>query len=311
MIKKCATHKPQKRKALIKSSFFRIEAKSPLIFPFILGIICLLQSCSEPSTGCRDISATNYNVTADEDCEDDCCEYPSLKVQFAQRILQNTEDSTITTNFAYNTIYTLPNNPQDSFIIQRIKAYFADFQLIDMSENTANITDQITVDLMDTEPASATVTDDIILFDASNSSAYTLGTFREPGTYQGLKFRIGLQEDILTADPDNAPINELRIQSDSLNYIPDVGYIAQRYLYFPDPLAVDSTVVTIFDPVEIELITLPFAIVDGFDATLHLTVNYDKLFENISFPTSSAADFQSNIVINLPNAITLDSLEQN
>lgn len=79
-------------------------------------------------------------------------------------------------------------------------------------------------------------------------------------------------------------------------------------------MAADSMLTTIFrvfDPVEMELSTSPFVLVTGFDGTLKMTVRYDQLFENIAFKTVVLDDFRQNIVTNLPNAITLDSLDQN
>lgn len=282
-----------------------LHCVKPLIF------LLLLNACTETKEGCRDIRATNYDVTADEDCPDDCCVYPSLNVKFSQQIRQVVNGIDTLTPFGYNTLYLLPGNPTDTFTIQTIKWYMSDFRLVKGSGEEVKITDVIDVDLKTTNPDAAQVSGDIIIFDAGNTSSYTLGTFEGADTYEKLKFRVGLQEEILNANPETADFTALRIQADSLNYEEVNGYIAQRYIFFAPPSEPDSTLVTTFVPQEVELTRDPFVIREGFDATLCLTVRYDLLFENITFGNTDQAAFLNNIVSNLSNALTLDSLEQN
>ncbi len=279
---------------------------------FFLFLSLVFQSCDEASQGCRNINATNYDVTADEDCEDDCCQLPELKMQFSHKIEQRVGGVDTLVNFTYNTSYILPASITDTFSFQKIKCYFSNFRLIDMEGEEVQVNDRLTIDLEGDEPDSITIVDDIFLFDAGSAN-YTLGEFGEPNTFEGLKFTVGLQSELLTTNPEIAPANSA-FTPDSLNYEESVGYIFQNYVFFNGvdaPDLADSTVFQIFEPVEINLSTNPFALVSGFDATLRMTVRYDQLFENIAFETTSISDFREKIVINLPNAITLDSLDQN
>ncbi len=279
---------------------------------FFLFLSLVFQSCDEASQGCRNINATNYDVTADEDCEDDCCQLPELKMQFSHKIEQRVGGVDTLVNFTYNTSYILPASITDTFSFQKIKCYFSNFRLIDMEGEEVQVNDRLTIDLEGDEPDSITIVDDIFLFDAGSAN-YTLGEFGEPNTFEGLKFTAGLQSELLTTNPEIAPANSA-FTPDSLNYEESVGYIFQNYVFFNGvdaPDLADSTVFQIFEPVEINLSTNPFALVSGFDATLRMTVRYDQLFENIAFETTSISDFREKIVINLPNAITLDSLDQN
>ncbi len=279
---------------------------------FFLFLSLFFQSCDEASQGCRNINATNYDVTADEDCEDDCCQLPELKMQFSHKIEQRVGGVDTLVNFTYNTSYILPASITDTFSFQKIKCYFSNFRLIDMEGEEVQVNDRLTIDLEGDEPDSITIVDDIFLFDAGSAN-YTLGEFGEPNTFEGLKFTVGLQSELLTTNPEIAPANSA-FTPDSLNYEESVGYIFQNYVFFNGvdaPDLADSTVFQIFEPVEINLSTNPFALVSGFDATLRMTVRYDQLFENIAFETTSISDFREKIVINLPNAITLDSLDQN
>ena len=282
--------------------------------PFLLLLLIFFQSCNQPTQGCRDINATNYDVTADEDCEEECCQLPELKIQFSHKIEQRVGDVDTVINFKYNTSYILPASLTDTFSFQKIKCYFSDFRLVDMNGGEVQVKDRLTIDLEGDDPDSITIVDDVILFDAASTN-YTLGEFDEPNTFEGLKFRVGLQSELFTTNPEIAPANSA-FTPDSINYEDDYGYIPQKYVFFAgidDPEVEDTTVFRIFEPVEMELSTDPFALVTGFDGTLRMTVRYDQLFENIIFDTETVNlnDFRQNIVINLPNAITLDSLDQN
>lgn len=287
---------------------------------FLLLLLVFFQSCNQPAQGCRDINATNYDVTADEDCEDDCCQLPQLKIQFSHKIEQRVGNVDTVVNFKYNTSYILPASLTDTFSFQRIKCYFSNFRLIDMEGEEQQVNDRVMIDLEGEEPDSITIVDDVFLFDAGSAN-YTLGEFDLANTYEGLKFTVGLQSELLTTNPEIAPINSV-FRPDSLNYEEGLGYIPQKYVFFPAPApvptpqpipapAADSAAFRIFEPVEMSLTTNPFALIRGFDGTLRMTVRYDQLFENIAFGTTNINDFRQKIVINLPNAVTLDSLDQN
>ena len=280
-------------------------------FLFLL-LVVFSQACNQPTQGCRNINATNYDVTADEDCEDDCCQLPELKMQFSHKIEQRVGGVDTVINFKYNTSYILPASLTDTFSFQKIKCYFSDFRLIDMDGGELQVNDRLTIDIEGDEPDSITIVDDVFLFDAASPN-YTLGEFNEANTYQGLKFKVGLQSDLFTTNPDIAPVGSAFVP-DSINYEENYGYIPQKYVFFPgedDPVEADSTVFRIFEPVEISLSSDPFALVTGFDATLRMTVRYDRLFENIVFDSIIEEEsFRQNIVSNLPNVFSLDSLDQ-
>ena len=45
-----------------------------------------LSACYEPEEGCLDVAAKNFQVDADLNCPDDCCEYPNLKLLLSHRV---------------------------------------------------------------------------------------------------------------------------------------------------------------------------------------------------------------------------------
>lgn len=312
MTKKCVILN-RKQKAFfllnqkISIDFVKLNRKMPFfLFLFILSVF---QSCNQPSQGCRDIRATNYDVSADEDCEEECCQFPELKIKFDHKIQQRVGNTDTLLAFKYNTSYILPVSLTDTFSFQKIKCYFSNFRLVNMDGEEVQVTNKIAVDLEGEDPDSITITDDIILFDAASPN-YTLGNFDQPNTYQTLRFTVGLQSELLTTNPEIAPQGTV-FTPDSINYETEFGYIPQKYVFFPEPSDTIGVIHRVFQSVPIEVSTDAFALVTGFDATLRMTMRYDWLFENIVFGSTDLADFRQKIVTNLPNAVTLDSLDQN
>lgn len=275
---------------------------------YLLWISFLALQCNQPTEGCRDVQATNYDVTADEDCEMSCCVYPTLTLQISPKIRQVIDNVDTIIAFSYDKQYALPDNLADTFSVQRIRAYLSDFRLISTIGDTHKISDTKTIELATGE--NVTLSDDFFLFDAGSSS-YELGTFNEQDIYDKVKFNVGLYSELKGVNPDETMINRLKkIAPDSLNYDDTYGYIAQRYVIFAPHTAVDSTVLSVFNPQEIELPITPITFKSGYDGTLKMTMRYDKLFENVSFATLNVSD-TTNIVMNLANAITVDTLTQN
>ena len=286
----------------------------PVIF-LCFTLLLVLSGCNEPATGCRDINAVNYSITADEDCDEDetdeCCIYPLLKLKFTHRILQTIDNRDTLVRFGLNTSYVLPAAPTDTFSFQSMSLYFSEFRLLTPEGNEVRVSDRAVADIAGDDPDSLAFINDILLFKPS-ATDYTVGTFNAPETYERLKFRAGLPPDLLTVDAEATEIDILQKQPDCLNYEnSEVGYINQKYVFFPLPTAADSTVFSVFDVPELSLTALPFHIVSGFDATLYLTVRYDLLLADIPLSGITEEEFRARIVSNLPNAFTLDSLLQN
>lgn len=55
--------------------------QTPLSLPLLIALLCILSGCYEPVEGCLDPLSANFNLTADNDCED-CCSYPAINIRF-------------------------------------------------------------------------------------------------------------------------------------------------------------------------------------------------------------------------------------
>jgi hypothetical protein len=92
-------------------------------FTFLASLIII--SCYEHEKGCRDINALNFSVSADEECDDNCCTYPN--VEFIVNFIYK--------NSVIDTSTYFPITAGDSIRLKSAKIFFSDFSFSDESGN--------------------------------------------------------------------------------------------------------------------------------------------------------------------------------
>ena len=100
---------------------------------FIISIFIFLSvlACYEPIEGCLDVDASNYNVMADNMCED-CCQLPQINIIFSYR-----NDGQ---NFNLGDTLSLPGG---SIIVENFFFFLSAIQPIDQNGNPVIISDSI------------------------------------------------------------------------------------------------------------------------------------------------------------------------
>ena len=262
----------------------------------LLTLLCFF-SCKDLEEGCLDIEATNYDVTADEACPD-CCTYPRLRLDVLYKV-----DSL---NMIYDNPYVMEN---DSVIkITKTKFYISDLRLCNGNE-ILEVGDRIDLDLINSSQ-SVNLKDDFTLITRDVSSfTYEIGEIRGTGTFDTLKFFVGLDETANAVDPDLAPEDHaLAIQPDSMWSIND-AYFFNKLSVVPDTSRMDSIrTFNVFGPEKLIEIALPLEKrVDlGFDVTIRLTVDYKLWFRGIDFVADSESDIIEEIVSNTIDAFIVE-----
>lgn len=265
-----------------------------------LCVIMCLTACFEPQEGCQDIAATNFDASADKDC-DDCCTYPALQLEVVQR---------------YDTLTFLENRPYEAangqwFILKSVSLYLSDFQLFQNGES-AVVSD--TVGLRTYAPTGSDTlreifTDDFVLV-RRTPLLNEVGTFRNDGVFDRVRFRIGLDAGAQRIIPRLAPAGHpLRIQTDSLWYGPDRGFVFAQVI-----VARDTLLGTIPDTLALTQADLPdffleangtFVHETGYDFNLKLNADYKKLLEGIDWTTGDISAWKTRIVANIPAAFSV------
>ena len=280
-------------------------------FFFLLFVIVLLySSCFEPTEGCLDIEATNFDASADEQCES-CCTFPELKISIFHAI--ETQTATLQDTcvfFSADSTFTFDSS---SFQITDFLFYLSDFRLTTSTGEITRVSDTIQLNILDNAitlvEIDTTVIDDFVLIKRSSFN-YTIGEFIAPGDYEKIEFKVGLDPRLNTTDPDTLSITHpLSSSQDMHTGARGSGYILQKFGVIRDTLTLpDDFVYDIVDPfsntVEISL-DYSFSLSPGFDASIPLKVNYSRWLSGIDFVTDDEVTIKSKIVSNTAEAISI------
>jgi len=281
---------------------------------FLGGVIvffcCCLTACFPPETGCLDIEATNFTLSADDDCGDDdsetnCpCVFPelSLAVDFVFDTLSYTQ----------NDYYMI-----DSQLLQirSIRFYMSGFQLKLTDGDWLTVEDTISlVVLQNTETLDLETelfTDDFQLI--NQQSRITLGQVTESGRLDSIRFIVGIEGQANTADPDSLSNTRHPLAMSSLHTGSQVdGYIFNQIILAGKSF--NNTQVKILNIsqnveggqfTEVKMpISIETPIATDFSLGT-LTINQAKWFDGIKFATDSDAVLVEKIVVNTPNVFSI------
>jgi len=172
--------------------------KSVLCWIFF-GFFCsLLTACFQPDSGCLDIEATNFTLSADEGCsgnddETNCpCSYPELSMRV---------------NFVFDSLAYQQERFYriDSQLIQinLIRFYLSGFQLRQTDGDWLIVEDTISLLVIDSATSELVNKEFIDDFQLMNRQiAITLGEVAESGLLDSIRFVVGIEGQANTASPE-------------------------------------------------------------------------------------------------------------
>lgn len=290
-----------------------ITAKAFHFYLSIFTLILFSTACYEDIEGCLDINANNFDVTADVECID-CCNFPTLELSVLHRISDPQLD----------TFYNLPLNDSitlDSinyFIINDLKFYLSDIQLVKSDGTAIGVTDEIQlINTSETDTISTFVEDNFALISRRSPRASSIGTIIANGDFSGIRFKVGLSETANTANPNLVPTNHpLFFDEGEMYFNADSGYVFNRIELLENTLLVDTTIV---DTTLIEIglnenlrnivLDYPFSLSLGFNTSIILQIDYRDWFELIDFQNDSPSTIVTKIMENLPNSFDIAAIE--
>ena len=265
----------------------------------LLLALLMLPACYEPEEGCLDVNASNFDPSADRNCADDCCNYPSLNFRINHLMGEQ--------NLDYDSVF-YDNGTSDSIRIVKIVYFISEVALLG-SQNNLVINDELLASTVAGDALS--LIDDFTLVDYLRGQSYDFGDFRTKGTYDSLTFRIGLNNTVNTIDPSSVTDGHpLSIQSDSmwLDTL-DIGYaLAQVSLVRQSS---NSDTLNYFIPTENNSLEVGLGVdltIDfGETTTISLDVDYLKWLAGIDFVAigENETEVVTKIVNNLPNSISI------
>lgn len=255
-----------------------------------------------------DIEATNYDVSADDQCPK-CCTYPKLSVQvFHYVVSPRKPDSLFTMRYATKYQGLLDSN--QFFFLDRGRFFISDVKLIRESGEAVGIKDSVLLPRYAGD--SIRLENNFSKHDRDILQAASLGTVRTEGLFVGVKFTVGIPQSVLDEVAiDSITSGPLSVRNDTLSHDSLTGIIPIRFILRPDTL--DNTPKLDFQfkaPYEISLpFAQPVAIERGYNIKLALGLNYSKLLENVDFQHDSEATIRAKIDSQLTNAFSIVSFK--
>lgn len=264
--------------------------------PILLCCVLSLSACFEPQEGCRDIAATNFDASADRDCEVECCTYPNLQIG----VVQHYDTLTYVENQAYPDVNGRP------FILRSVAFYLSDFQVFQQGNSYA-VTDTVglfTLPLTGTDTLREIFTDDFVLV-RRGPLVNPVGTFRNDGSFESIRFRLGLDDRAQRVVPSKSPTGHpLYTQPDSLWHGRTEGFVFMQIV-----VARDTAAGTPSDTISLKKADInnfifdapgPFLHETGYNFNILLDVDHKQLLNGIDWTTGDISTWKSQIVANLP-----------
>jgi hypothetical protein len=273
-----------------------------------LMFVLLASACYERTEGCLDLRATNYNVRADDPCED-CCTFPTLSISVLHRIAAaDNPDSLITFNI--NRLWALAAHPDDLFQFTRVQFYLSNIEFL-FQDQVFAVTDTIRLWLSQGggfQPAD--LVNDFQRIEPSFSSA-TLGSLEYVGPVDLIRFTIGLAEPVAKLDQTRIPNNHpLAIAADSVNFQPGFGLVSAQVALLRDTVpGADSLGLRSFQPITLG-VPVEFDIEPGFNVRLQFRALYHELLQGADIRNDSPQQLQSILEQNLSKFIELVEIRQ-
>ena len=235
-------------------------------------IICILSSCYTRKEACLDTIATNYDVTADDNC-DACCTYPGL-ILLIKHMAGDTAFST-------QKMYT--NDLGQNYQLLDIRFYVSSFDLY--QSDPINRTSQI-ITFISTADNSVRVPDDMKIIRIADNMI-TLGSIKTYGKMDSLTFNVGLNATISNSVFVDLPSAHVLSNNNKLkNSDNELAFATIRYVKIQP--ARDTVDLYLREPALLTKITLDSTVTTakGENIRYNLQTDYLKLLKNVNLDSS-------------------------
>lgn len=244
-------------------------------------------SCYMPVDGCRDINAANYDVTADEDCEeiDNCCIYPNLNLTISQQVRD--------TLWIRDSLYT--NNLGQVYDIGTVIVMLDDWRI---QQGSATVLTREEVDLT-YDDVDTTVLDGLV-YHRSSEFRYTVGSFIANGIVDQVECTLGTT-DRADAIASNADAYVGEIFPDSL--LVDTMRYPSVFIRFDSIDARSQMDIYLYDRVDLAF-PLAVDLPRGDDLTVACNLDYSEWLDDIDLSLSTE-EISEAIAIKLSDAFSV------
>ncbi|MDC0230435.1 hypothetical protein OAK19_00580 [Aureispira] len=258
-------------------------------------MLCLLchSACQIKVEGCMHPKAKNFNPEADEDVG---CDYYEMILEL-QHFADSLPNDTLLLG---DTLFDADNN---AFYLNSMSILCSGVHLSDINSNTEyKGAEQIVLFGANNEAISI---EDNFFIGAPGTYSHNISAWTELGEFDSLHFHLGIPSSIINTDPSRVTENNHPLSTSAIKYMYDsttTSYLACNIVVFE----VNSGNEYTFEFFDYIRVNLPYNITveDGEDVPIRIRVDYQILFEGISFNNDSHSVIQSKIVQNFPLAFS-------
>jgi hypothetical protein len=146
-------------------------------------LLLISYSCYEEQEGCLNVLSSNFDVSADVEC-DDCCNFPSLNLNITYPIP------------ALDSVLQDVNG--NDFVVEKLSFYLSNIQLLDDSGEGFTLREKITyeVETDDGLVQEKEVSNNFLLANAVLPKSFRLGTFEASGPYAELTMELNIPDSL-------------------------------------------------------------------------------------------------------------------
>lgn len=264
-------------------------------FVSIILIGLYFNSCYKKVDGCTDPNAMDYEVDADEMCEDECCDYPDLSLNI-KLISDSTKIDT-------NTLLT--DDFGNEFIIKFCRIYFSDFKFYDINGGENPLKNNfIYYENENNEIKTREINFSMIKY-RPEAENYKIGEILDREIYNRMDFNFGINPEINHSLVDKLTISSpLYPGKDSLHISSSEGfYFLKMSINKPDGDNIRSIEIKGDENFK------PISIIDSYDFTsrenhiLYFNIDQKTLFNTIDVISDDDNSFKEKILHNLASSI--------
>ena len=245
----------------------------------LLLMVLSLVGCYDETEGCLDPAAINFDVSADKDC---CCEYPKLKLTVGYK----ENDST-----SFQKMHYFEDLGDDVYKIESFAFFLSHLEVKGEPGIWVDVADSTEYWVYDVlgMPEKAFVSNNAILVQ-NNVLKYDFGGFGDFGSFDSVRFKIGLDEQQQLIIPDSLPSEHVfGIGQDSM-WVGPKEYLQQKWViqtdtanYTVDTFSISGEIL----PLDLGY-TSAFFVAKGKDYNLELDVTIPTWLKGIDWQWDKA-----------------------
>ncbi len=263
---------------------------------FFFYTVVYLTSCYKHPEGCRDVNAINFDISADKNCEKECCKYPKLS---------------LSADIYYDTIkldtnIVFANEKGDSLRVANFQMLLSQFQLIDKRNLSHDVHNPINIGVKDED----VVNYEIINYNAakisSTGGSSSLGSFKLLDDYSGIIFNFGIDSIVNHSKPDKIAVNSpIYPKKDSI-----YDYSQQEYYFLKFAIDINGNELKEY-LVKGDKYLTKFELLNNFDLkerknhTIRMRVDLKNTLKNFD-ADNTQGEFLNKFLLNLKTGVSFE-----